>query len=83
MSVKPRILVTGATGRTGAPTVEYLLENGFPVRAFVHRNDARSEALRKLGAEIRQSGAYRSPVEGSRHVGHFRLCHKDADEAIA
>ena len=52
MSVKPKILVTGATGWTGAPTVQYLLENGFPVRAFVHRVDARSEALRKLGAEI-------------------------------
>ena len=52
MSAKPKILVTGATGRTGAPTVQYLLENGFPVRAFVHRLDARSDALRKLGAEI-------------------------------
>ena len=52
MSVKPKILVTGATGRTGAPTVQYLLERGFPVRAFVHKKDSRSEALRTLGAEI-------------------------------
>lgn len=52
MSAKPRILVTGATGRTGAPTVQYLLEHGYLVRAFVHRTDARSEVLRKLGADI-------------------------------
>ena len=52
MAAKPKILVTGATGRTGAPTVQYLLEQGYPVRAFVHRVDERSDALRKLGAEV-------------------------------
>lgn len=49
---KPRILVTSATGHTGSVVVKELLENGFPVRAFVRRQDARSEQLRKAGAEI-------------------------------
>jgi uncharacterized protein YbjT (DUF2867 family) len=49
---KPRILVTSAAGRTGAAAVLQLLEKGFPVRAFVRRRDARSEALEKAGAEI-------------------------------
>ena len=49
---KPRILVTGATGKTGAPTVKRLIDHGYPVRAFVHRTDARSDRLGKLGAEI-------------------------------
>ena len=49
---KPRILVTSAAGRTGAATVLQLLEKGFPVRAFVRRRDARSEALSNAGAEI-------------------------------
>jgi uncharacterized protein YbjT (DUF2867 family) len=45
-------LVTGATGKTGSVAVTQLLEKGFPVRALVHSNDARSEKLRSLGAEI-------------------------------
>ncbi len=52
MNTKPRNLVTGATGRTGVPAVLELLEHGYPVRAFVRRKDARSEALRQAGAEI-------------------------------
>jgi len=49
---KPTILVTGATGKTGNATIAQLLAKGYPVRALVHRTDARSEALRRLGAEI-------------------------------
>jgi NAD(P)H dehydrogenase (quinone) len=50
--LKPKILVTGATGKTGLPTVALLLRRGYPVRAFVHSRDARSAALQKAGAEI-------------------------------
>lgn len=49
---KPRTLVTGATGKTGTPTVHQLLEKGFPVRALVRREDSRSAALAHAGAEI-------------------------------
>ncbi|MDT7950981.1 MAG: NmrA family NAD(P)-binding protein [Acetobacteraceae bacterium] len=48
----PKILVTGATGKTGAAIVGRLLERSVPVRALVHRSDARSDALRQRGAEI-------------------------------
>lgn len=47
-----KILVTGATGDTGRPTVAELLKKGLAVRALVHREDARSKALAELGAEI-------------------------------
>jgi uncharacterized protein YbjT (DUF2867 family) len=47
---KPKILVTGATGKTGSATALQLLEKGYPVRAFVHRLDSRSERLQKAGA---------------------------------
>ena len=51
-----RILVTGAAGgqqgSTGRRVTKSLLEQGLPVRAFVHRVDSRSDELRKLGAEI-------------------------------
>ena len=50
--MKPKILVTSAAGHTGAATVKQLLGMGFPVRAFVRRQDARSEALKTAGAEI-------------------------------
>ena len=36
----PLILVTGATGKTGMPVVQQLLEQGFPVRAFAHQRDS-------------------------------------------
>jgi len=49
---KPRILVTGATGKTGVVVVTELLKAGYPVRALVHREDGRSAELRTLGAEI-------------------------------
>jgi uncharacterized protein YbjT (DUF2867 family) len=50
------ILVTGAAGgqqgSTGRLVAGLLLKQGLPVRAFVHKLDARSEQLRQLGAEI-------------------------------
>src|SRR5215470_6409636 len=49
---KPRIIVTGATGKTGSVVVTELLKAGYPVRAMVHREDARSARLKGLGAEI-------------------------------
>lgn len=50
------ILVTGAAGgqqgSTGRVVAMLLLEQGLPVRAFVHKLDARSDELRQKGAEI-------------------------------
>ncbi len=49
------ILVTGAAGKVGSvgfKIVELLREKGVPVRAMVRRDDDRSKALAKLGAEI-------------------------------
>jgi len=50
------ILVTGAAGgqqgSTGRLVTGLLLKQGLPVRAFVHKVDARSDELRQQGAEI-------------------------------
>lgn len=46
------ILVTAATGNTGAPTVKILRDARRRVRALVHTADERSEALAALGAEV-------------------------------
>ena len=52
------ILVTGAAGgaqgSTGRRIATLLLEKDIPVRAFVHKLDVRSDALRELGAEVVQ-----------------------------
>ncbi len=70
---KPRILVTGATGKTGTFVVEQLLKREFPVRAFVHRIDERSERLEALGAEILQGDfldlqSVRSAMRGVKRI---------------
>jgi uncharacterized protein YbjT (DUF2867 family) len=49
---RPKILVTGATGRTGSVVVSQLLAAGYPVRALVRQHDERSAALRARGVEI-------------------------------
>jgi uncharacterized protein YbjT (DUF2867 family) len=50
------ILITGAAGgaqgSTGRLVTGLLLKQGMPVRAFVHKLDARSDELRQQGAEI-------------------------------
>ncbi|MFF3752567.1 NAD(P)H-binding protein [Streptomyces sp. NPDC002018] len=50
-----RILVTGAAGAVGAVgrrVVDLLRARGRPVRALVHREDERADALRASGAEV-------------------------------
>jgi len=67
------ILVTGAAGgsqgSTGRRIASLLLEKGIPVRAFVHKLDARSDALRDRGAEVVQGdlldqGSVRASLAG-------------------
>src|ERR1700736_5753571 len=50
--IKPRIIVTGATGKTGSVVVTELLKAAYPVRALVHREDQRSARLKAQGAEV-------------------------------
>jgi NAD(P)H dehydrogenase (quinone) len=50
--IKPRIIVTGATGKTGSVVVTELLKAGYPVRAMVRREDGRTTWLKAKGAEI-------------------------------
>jgi uncharacterized protein YbjT (DUF2867 family) len=50
--MQPIYLVTGATGPTGSFTVKELRATGVRVRALVHKEDERSQALKAAGAEI-------------------------------
>lgn len=49
---QPKVLVTGATGKTGSAVVDVLLSKGVPVRALVHQQDIRSRHLQSRGAEV-------------------------------
>jgi uncharacterized protein YbjT (DUF2867 family) len=50
--IKPLILVTGATGKTGSLVVSRLREAGWPVRVLVRGEGPRVQALRQAGAEV-------------------------------
>jgi len=56
----PKILVTGATGKTGAAVVAQLREQNWPVKAVVRTRDARSEQLDRMGAETVVADLYDS-----------------------
>jgi uncharacterized protein YbjT (DUF2867 family) len=70
------ILVTGAAGDIGAigrNLTAMLLAKGHKVRALVRREDERSEALRRLGAEVVQGDltdltSMHRAIEGSRRI---------------
>ncbi len=47
-----KVLITGATGSTGKNAIKKLLELKIPVRALVHKKDARSEQLSTQGVEV-------------------------------
>jgi uncharacterized protein YbjT (DUF2867 family) len=47
-----KVLITGATGKSGGAAIDELLKMGYPVRALVHSNDERSEKLAAKGVEI-------------------------------
>jgi NAD(P)-dependent dehydrogenase (short-subunit alcohol dehydrogenase family) len=46
------ILVTGATGDRGRPTVKLLRERGHKVKALVRKDDERARTLRDQGADV-------------------------------
>jgi NAD(P)H dehydrogenase (quinone) len=52
LMTNPKILVTGATGKTGGAVATQLLAKGWPVRTVVHVRDARSDLLQDHGAEV-------------------------------
>jgi len=50
--MEKKVLITGATGVTGTHAIAKLVEMNIPVRALVHRIDARSKALEAQGVEV-------------------------------
>jgi nucleoside-diphosphate-sugar epimerase len=47
--IKSRIILTGATGKTGSVVVAELLKAGYPVRTMARREDGRSAQLKEKG----------------------------------
>jgi hypothetical protein len=65
--INPKILVTGATGRTGGAVVTQLLAKGYPVRATVRVQDARSDLLRIFYKAAKVQGLEPILLSGLRH----------------
>lgn len=85
---KPKILVTGATGKTGGAVVERLLGEGWPVRALAHRRDARAERLARMGAEVAYASAHdpdalTAALEGVQRVYYVPIFAPHATQAAA
>ena len=74
---KPRIIVTGATGKTGSVVVSELLKAGYPVRAMVHRDDDRS------AQEARAALAGRLSSTAAKVIGLQEAAGLPEEEAIA
>ena len=78
--IKPKILVTGATGNTGRALVNVLRNYDWPVRAMVHKLDQRSEELKKIGAEVVVADMYDSEqiyqaAKGTQRAYYLPLYH--------
>ncbi|MEE6177713.1 NmrA family NAD(P)-binding protein [Mycobacterium sp. 050134] len=55
MTRQAAVLVTGAGGDVGAVSpliVKMMIHKGYPVRAFVRRDDERADSLRRVGAQV-------------------------------
>jgi NAD(P)H dehydrogenase (quinone) len=88
MMQRPKILVTGATGKTGGAVVGQLLQEGWPVRALAHRRDARSERLERLGAEVAFASAHdpdalAAAIKGVQHAYYVPIFAPHATQAAA
>lgn len=72
------ILITGAAGgrqgSTGRVITALLLQQKIPVRAFVHKLDARSDELRRQGAEIVE-GDLLNPASVERAMENVKRAH--------
>ena len=74
--MKPLILVTGAAGNTGFPTVKTLLKLGFPVRAFIRSENETTQEIKRLGAELFVGDMYdirdlRKSMDGVKRAYYF------------
>lgn len=73
----PRILVTGATGKTGRIVAAELLKAGYPVRAMVHREDARTaehvaSALKNVQRAVPATARLTTPSRGAERALRWR-----------
>jgi acyl-CoA synthetase (AMP-forming)/AMP-acid ligase II len=84
------ILLTSATDETSRYAVQHLLEHGLTVRAPVHKDHQRAEALRRTGAQVvvgdllEHDGAIRATARAS--MAYFcypaRLRHHSSDSLL-
>jgi len=81
MPTSLKMLVTGATGKTGGAVVTQLLAKGYPVRATFRVQDARSDLLQRRGGEVVVADIFDLPGDKSRDLRQGARAARAADAA--
>jgi len=71
--MKPKILITLATGKTGYASAVQLIQEGYPVRIYVRSRNAKALALEQMGAEVALGDFTNKPqllkaMDGVQHI---------------
>ena len=77
-----RILVTGASGKLGAPLCEALLQAGYAVRALCHRYSVGVSGVEQVWGDIANPALVEELVSASDAAIHLATCKEDRDALI-
>jgi UDP-glucose 4-epimerase len=77
-----RILVTGASGKLGAPLCEALVKAGYQVRALCHRYAVGVAGVEEVQGDVGDAGLIEDLVARCDAVIHLATCKEDRDALI-
>ncbi len=77
-----RVLVTGASGKLGAPLCEALLQAGYQVRALRHRNGVGVAGVEEVPGDVADARLLEELIAASDAVIHLATCKEDREALI-
>lgn len=76
------VLVTGASGKLGAPLCEHLLGEGYKILALRHRNPVGIDGVEEVEGDIADAALVQDLVARSDAIIHLATCKEDRDAVI-